>query len=415
MTSPNLFLFSSPLSPERLTWLEEMIKYFFVKLNPENLLHRTKPPGDAVFTLFLTGDALYSLQDPQTLPLWEIILSMPSVRIICDLKELDLRGISIERLKMKNPEQVIDRNSLALNGQPSFWHDVAKAARQHEQPVPSTVGYLQIESPYMHSSALAAVRCLTAALEAHASVELYAYLDGIHCGHTGQQPADADNIGEALTDLCEKAAKRRLSCQVFACARCAAARGYATWDNGQGLVISACTVKPFRIRQMDEIAERFGHSHIILGRDIASIRTKKEGNSVFSLEETGRSPPITILVTDSPYRTEKVYGALTFGAACASHGIPTRIIFIEDGTYALTGNHLVDKDSRFFNIQDVINAVAGSRNLEFYSFLPSLHQRGNAKSPAMKAVLDIGISEFGQLLFSPSKESQAGHQRVIFF
>src|SRR5512136_2680727 len=101
MTS-HFFRFGGPLSAERLSWIEESLKFFFVKLNPENLLHHTKAPRDAIFTFLLTGDALYSLHNPQTLPVWEIILSMPSVKIICDLKELELRGISIGRLKMKN-------------------------------------------------------------------------------------------------------------------------------------------------------------------------------------------------------------------------------------------------------------------------------------------------------------------------
>jgi hypothetical protein len=33
----------------------------------------------------------------------------------------------------------------------------------------------------------------------------------------------------------------------------------------------------------------------------------------------------------------------------------------------------------------------------------------------MKAVFDIGMPELGQLLFSPQNETQAGHQRIIFF
>ena len=52
------------------------------------------------------------------------------------------------------------------------------ALLQHEQPVPSTIGYLQIESPYMNRSLLSAVQCLAAALEVQAGIEVYAYLDG---------------------------------------------------------------------------------------------------------------------------------------------------------------------------------------------------------------------------------------------
>src|SRR5208337_5684921 len=103
-----------------------------------------------------------------------------------------------EGLKMKHPDQVIDHNRLGVGGQQSFWNDVAKIARQHEQPIPSTIGYLQVESPYMHRSSLYALRCMNAALEVHASAELYAYLDGVHLGHMGQHLTESENIGQGL-------------------------------------------------------------------------------------------------------------------------------------------------------------------------------------------------------------------------
>ncbi|MDD1689932.1 MAG: DsrE family protein, partial [Methanoregula sp.] len=388
--NPHFFLLGGPVSQERLSWVEECLKFYFVKLNPENLLHHTKPHG-GVFTFLLTGDALYSLHEPGTARIWEIMLALPSVQIICDRQELALRGISIEGLKMKYPDQVIDHNRLGISGQQSFWNDVAKIARQHEQPVPSTIGYLQLESPYMHRSALALVKCLTAALETHASVELYAYLDGVHCGHISQNPTEFENIGEGLEEICEKATKRGLSCQMLVCSRCATARGYSTWDDGQGQVVSACTIRPFRIRNLNEMIDRFGKNHIILGENVASIQMKKEGqSSSFPLQDTGRSPPVTILVTGTPYGTERAFGAVSFAIACAAQGILTRVIFIEDGVYALTGNHAQEAETPLFNLQEVIDAVAGSANLELYAFQPSLHQRGLTKNVKMNAVLDIG-------------------------
>ena len=414
MTS-HFFLLGSPLTQERLSWIEESLKFFFVKLNPENLLHSSKPK-DTVFSFFLTGDALYSLQNPQTLSAWEIILSMPSVKIVCDCNELELRGISIERLKMKNPDQVIDRNSLALNGQPSFWKDVMKYARQHEQPVPSTVGYLQMESPYMHQSAHAALLFLAAGVEAHASVDLYAYLDGVHLGHLGQNPSECENIGNGLEVVNEKAQKKGLSCQMIACGRCAAARGYSTWDDGHGVVISTCAIKPFKIRNLKDIIDQFKRNHIILAKDSASIQMKKDGqSSSLPLPDNGRKPPITILVTRRPYGTEEAFGAISFAVACAFEGIRTRVIFIEAGVYALMGDHKLEKGTHFFNLQEVIDAVAGSENLQFFGFLPSLSQRGIAKNKKLNAVLDIGPHELGQLLFYPPNGISANHQRVIFF
>ncbi len=413
--NPHFFLLSGLISQERLSLIEECLKFYFVKLNPENLLHHNKPTEE-IFTFFLTGEALYSLHEPGTARIWEILLALPSVRIICDRKELALRGISIEGLKMKYPDQMIDHNRLGISGQPSFWNDVAKIARQHEQPVPSTIGYLQLESPYMHRSPLDMVKCLTAALEAHASVELYAYLDGIHCGHSSQNPTEFDNIGDGLEGVSEKAAKRGLTCQMIACARCSAARGYSTWDDGQGQIVSACTIRPFRIRNLNEMIERFGKNHIILGENVASIQMKREGPpSSFPLDAESRAPPITILITHAPYGTELAFGGLSFAVACAAQGILTRVIFIEDGVYALTGSHRQEEDDRFFNLQDVIDAVAGSPSLELYAFQPSLHQRSISKNAKMNAVLDIGIAELGQLLFYPQKGLQASHQRVIYF
>lgn len=414
MTS-HFYLLGGSLTQERLSWIEESLKYFFVKLNPENLLHNTHTK-DSIFTFLVTGDALYSLQDPHTVPLWEIILSMPSVKIICDSRELDLRGISAGRLKMKNHEQVLDQNSLALNGQPSFWKDVMKFARQHEQPVPSTVGYLQMESPYMHQSAHAALQFLDAGVEAHASVDLYAYLDGVHLGHLGQNPSESENIGKGLDGVNERAQKKGLACQMIACGRCAAARGYSTWDDGQGVVVSTCSIKPFRIRNLRETVEQFERNHIILAKDSASIQLKKEGQSSSSPPtENSRKPPITILVTRRPYGTETAFGAVSFAVACAYEGIQTRVIFIEDGVYALMGDHKLEKGTHFFNLQEVVDAVAGSENLQFFVFQPSLHQRGISKNKKLNAVLDIGIPELGQLLFYSPKGVAANHQRVIFF
>lgn len=413
--NPHFFLLGGPVSEERLSWIESCLKFFFVKLNPENLLHHTKT-HEGVFTFFLTGDALYSLHEPGTARIWSVILALPSVKIVCDRQELVLRGISIEGLKMKHPDQVVDHNRLGISGQPSFWNDVVRVARQHEQPVPSTIGYLQLESPYMSRSSLSAVKCLNAALEAHTSVELYAYLDGIHCGHSNQNPTEFDNIGTGLEEICDRALKRNLACQMIVCSRCAAARGYSTWDDGQGQVVSACTIRPFRIRNLNEMIERFSRNHTILAENGASIQMKQSGQpSSFPLGEPGRAPPLTVLITSTPYGTERAFGGLSFAIASAAQGIPTQVIFIEDGVYSVSGSHTLDPDSLFFNLQDVIDAVAGSRDLELFVFVPSLHQRGLSKNAKMNAVLDIGLQELGQLIFFPPRAVQAGQRRVIFF
>ncbi|MFA6332031.1 MAG: DsrE family protein [Methanoregula sp.] len=415
MTS-HFFLLSGSLSIERLSWIEECLKFFFVQLYPETLMHRG-PPASPVFTFLVTGDALYSLEDPESQQVWSVILSLTAVRVICDRQDLDLRGISVERLKMKYPDQVIDTNGLAADNQPSFWKDVVGLIRQNRPPLPDAIGWLQNGSPYMHLSAWYGIRCLSAGLEARLSPELYAYLDGIHMGHTGQNPTESENIGLALEELHDHAAKQGLTSQFIACNRCATARGYSTFDDGQGAVISTCTIKPFRIRDMNTLIDRFERPHIILAENAGSIQFPKKGPAISfdRAEKTSTAPPVTILVTRSPYSTEHTYGAISFAVACAHQGILTRVIFMEDGVYAVTGIHRTPLESMSFNIHDVINAVAGSENLHFFVLMPSLQKRGLTKNKNLNAVLDIGFPGLGKILFYPPGNVQAEHQRVLVF
>lgn len=411
----NLFLLSTPVTLERLSWIEECLKFFFVQLYPETLMHQQKGESP-VFSFFLTGDALYSLDDPETQQVWSIILSLSTVRLICDRQELDLRGVSAGHLKMKYPDQVITTNSIGADGKPSFWNDVAELARQTKAPLPGTVGWLQCESPYMHRSAWYGLRFLSAALTDRLAIELYAYLDGVHIGHTGQAPTEAENIGAGIEELGERAAKKGLPCQVIACNRNATARGYSTWDDGQGVVISTCAIKPMKIRDLNVMIDRFRQNHIILSPAAGSLHFRKGGSASFDrAEKSSTAPPVTILITKSPYSTETVFGAVSFAVACAHAGILTRVIFMEDGIYALTGTHRAPADFPPYNLQDVINAVAGSENLHFFAFSPSFQKRGIVKDKSLNAVLELGYPGLGKILFYPPGNVQAEHQRVLVF
>ena len=419
MTS-HFFLLSGKLSIERLTWIEECIKFFFINLYPESLVQRT-PTGSPAITFLLTGDALYSLEESDSQEIWSVILSLSGVSIICDRQELDLRGVSIDRLKMKYPDQIINTNSLAADSHPSFWNDVVGLARRNRHPLPDAIGWLQNESPYMHLSAGYGTRCLSAGLEARLSVELYAHLDGIHMGHTGQNPTGSESISKNLDDLHDRAAKQGLTSLFIACSHSATTRGYSTWDDGQGLVISACTTKPFRIRDMNAMIDRFRYPHIILSENAGSIQFRQKGPAVSfdRAEKTSTAPPVTILVTRNPYSTEHAMGAISLAAACAHQGILTRVIFMEDGIYALTSSHRAPATGPFTNIQDVINAVAGSENLHFFALTPSFQKRGVAKEKDkernLNAVLDIGYPGLAKILFYPPANVQAEHQRVLIF
>ncbi|MFA4826526.1 MAG: DsrE family protein [Methanoregula sp.] len=415
----HFFLLSSPVPVERLSWIEESLKFFFVQLYPETLMHQKKSESP-VFTFFLTGDALYSLADPETLQVWNIILSFTPVKIVCDRQELDLRGIAIGPLRMKYPDQVIDTNSPGANGKPSFWKDLAAAARQSKPPLPCTAGWFQTASPYMHRSAWHGLRFLAATLEERMSAELYAYLDGIHLGHHGQRPTDAENIGDGLTMLNEQATAAGLGFLALACGRCATARGYSTWDDGQGSVISTCTTRPFKIRDLNQMIDRFLASHTILSSDAGALQIRKQGaahssHSFNRAEKTSKAPPVTILITKSPYSTELASGAVAFAAACAHAGILTRVVFMEDGIYAVTGNHKVQPGSAVYSIQEVINAVAGSANLQFFAFTPSFQKRGITKDKSLNAVLEIGYPGLGKIFFYPPGLVDAEHQRVLVF
>lgn len=410
----NFFLLSTPVTPERLSWIEECLKFFFIQLYPEILMHQ--PKGESpVFSFFLTADALYSLDDPETQQVWSVILSLSGVTLICDREELDLRGVSAVQLKMKYPDQMITTNNLGAGGQPSFWNDVVSAARRTKPPLPGTVGWLQYESPYMHRSAWNGLRFLSAALADHLAIDLYAYLDGVHIGHTGQAPAEAENIGAGIEDMSGKAARNGLACQIIACNRNATTRGYSTWDDGHGVVISPSVIKPVKIRDLNVMIDRFCQNHIIMAPAAGSLQFRKGTSPFDRAEMSSAAPPVTILVTGIPYSTETVMGAVSFGVACAHAGILTRVVFIEDGIYALTGTHRAPADGRIFSIQDVINAVAGSGNLRFFAFSPSLQKRGVSKDKSLQAVIEIGYPGLGKILFYPPANVQAEHQRVLIF
>jgi len=412
----NFFLLSSPVPVERLSWIEECLKFFFVQLYPETLMHQ-KTTESPVFTFFLTGDALYSLGDPETLQVWNIILSFTPVRIVCDRQELDLRGIGIGPLKMKYPDQVADTSSLAADGKPSFWKDVATAAGPGKPLQPGIAGWFQTGSPYMHRSAWYGLCFLTAAIEEHLSAELYAYLDGIHIGHHSQRPTDTENIGEYLSVLNDKATAAGLTFHALGCGRCATKRGYSTWNDSQGSVISTCTERQFRIRDLNQMIDRFSHSHIILAADAGALQlmTQSTAISFDRAEKTSNAPPVTILITKHPYGTETVSGAVSFAVACAHAGMLTRVVFIEDGIFAVTGTHRSIRGPEAPTIPELINMVAGSENLHFFAFTPSFQKRGIAKEKSLNAVLDIGYPGLGKILFYPPGNVHAEHQRVLVF
>ena len=126
-------------------------------------------------------------------------------------------------------------------------------------------------------------------------------------------------------------------------------------------------------------------------------------------------PSLVILITGSPYTTEMTMGALSFAIASAHQGIGTRVVFIEDGVYALSGEQKIDAAEQFFSLQDMINSASRNDRLEFFAHQPSLHQRGLVKNKKFNAVLDINNHDLGKLLFEPPRVYVAGYRGCCFF
>ena len=53
----NIFLLSTPVTLERLSWIEECLKFFFIQLYPETLIHQPKGERPA-FTFLVTDPSL---------------------------------------------------------------------------------------------------------------------------------------------------------------------------------------------------------------------------------------------------------------------------------------------------------------------------------------------------------------------
>jgi len=410
----HLFLLGGPLTPERLSWIADSLKICFVNRMPESF-RGSRPGEEPAVSFFVTGDALYSLPERETHGLWESILSLPSVRVTCDREEMDLRGISLDSLKMKYPGTVLDQNGRRISHPRSFWRGLVQAARR-TVPGATALGYLLMRSPYMNRDPGLAISCLQGALEEGLPADLYAYLDGVHAGHINQKPSERRNVGEGLEELDRIARKRGLPFQVLACEPCAAARGYSTWDDGRGVSVSTCAIGPMKIRNLGIVVGRFSLPQIILGESGALVSLERDARQVPDawLGEGAGSPPVLVLVTHTPYGTEHASGALSLAIACAHQGIPTRVVFLEDGVYALSGSHATEPDDLAFNIQDITDAAEGP-GLQLYAFTPSLQARSLEKNPRFTAVYDIGMKEFEEILFSTPKGVGATHQRILFF
>ncbi len=409
-----IFLTTESLSPERLTWLAELMKYYSTRLYPESLRHHPRTPIPC-FNLFLSGDAVYSLIDRRCSRFWEILFTLPPFRCIFDTRELNLRGISIEPHKVRSPDQII-LSSQASDGKTEKFSDRVIESVRNGYPRIQSIGFLQLQSPYMHRSSVHMVDLLSASVKAGISPEFYGYLDGIHTAHIAQRPAEYRNIGEALCRVNTLALKKNLAPRFLLCSRSATERGYSTFEGETGKILSRCTIPPVKVREIGQIAERFSDSHVIFSHSCFSIEVEKDRRIPAIKETENRDPPpLVILATKDPYGTGMTYGAVSFAVACAHQEIATRVVFLEDGVYALTGHHSSDERDSLFNLQEIIEVTSTTRNLEYYSYTPSLQNRGLTGSSVVRRVCGIDSAGLAQVILQPPSGIQAGHQRVLLF
>jgi tRNA 2-thiouridine synthesizing protein C len=407
----NVLLFSTVLTQERLSWIDQALKHHCQKKRSEP----SGTPGSGTqvsVTIFLTGDALYSLNEAESLSIWSSVLSLPQVRLICDRDALAIRGISPGPLKERFPEQVADLPGEGRKGSPSFWAAVLSAARDRFPRASLQIGWLQISSPYMFPSAGYGIHCLSAALDLDCGVNLYAYLDGCHACHTSQSPDDAENIGNALERLAERAAGKNLPCTVMISRYSAGARGYQSWDDGLGTIGSSFIVRPAHIKDMDVMIRHIRNLSFLLSENAGCMHSTLSWQPA---HDSPHAPPVIILITHNPYSTEHAYGGIALAVACAHQGIRTRVIFLENGIYALTGEHRAPHGSKTSTLPELITCLSGNDNLQFSALTPSFHMRGVLKNGTLDQVKEIGFDELGSVLFAPPDDTGTSCQRILFF
>ena len=213
-------------------------------------------------------------------------------------------------------------------------------------------------------------------------------------------PIESENIGRSLEELHDQAGKQGLTCQILACNRSATARGYSTWDDGEGIIVSICTIKPFKIRDLNVMIDRFEKSHIILSENSGSIQFPWKGSapSFDRADQNTTAPPVIILITRSPIARSTPMGRSRL-PGMRPPGDPHAGGLSGRWRLRADGKPEVLPDSVGFNIQDLINAAAGNENLHLFALSPSFQKRGVTRNKNLKAVLEIGYPGLGKILF----------------
>jgi sulfur relay (sulfurtransferase) DsrF/TusC family protein len=392
------FLFCDTVSPERLRWFSETVASVSVRpgrpsSDPENL------------TVFLTGDSLFSLIDTQTRSIWQALAAHPSVQIVADGDELLLHGLS-DTVSVGSPGVTIVGGSQETGG--AFWQILVSTLKDQWTGTPGAA-FLLCQAPYMSRTSVYMLRFLAGTQAAGLHPELYAYLDGVHTLHNGQRPSEFENIGRGVAAIAGAAVQSGRDPWFAACSRCATARGYYQMNPGTGFCEPASCIDDITIRSLKDILGRFHGRHPVLSHMGGGI-VPDENNP-----EEASEPRLVVFITCPPYCTEWTFGGLSLALAAAMDGIPTSVIFIEQGVYALYGTHEVPRHDKLFNIQEMLAATTDVSDLRYLVHRPSLEQRGIEASEQFPMIPRVGNRELAEILWGTTHENPFSATRVIFF
>lgn len=388
-----IFLFLNKLNEERLEWLNVLLSNLIIKSD--------SPQFEICF--FLSGESLYSLLDGRTSSIWVNLVSNPLIKLYVDQRELQIMGISIDLLKETYSSSIF-LTPENLNLGPNFWEILLETIGKDQ--FDSRVGIIQNDGPYMHRTSVYSVRLMDAAINKDLNTEFYGYLDGVHLGHKGQNPAEFENISQALLDIEHKANEKKLEFLMLSCSRCGIARGYIRSHLTQELYSSDDTIPHYYFCNLNKIIAQFEKQHPIISSNSAVITS--------DLHQKGSQPSLIIFLTHNPYASEWTFGGVSFAIASASHNITTQVIFIEDGVYGLIGKHQINDNDKIFNLQDIIYATADMENLEFYAHIPSFKKRNISPSTQFNSLSLIDNRKLANIILKYNRKGLY-HKRIIFF
>jgi len=101
--------------------------------------------------------------------------------------------------------------------------------------------------------------------------------------------------------------------------------------------------------------------------------------------------------------------------AAAMEGIPTTVLFLEDGVYSLVGAHSVAPEDRLFNIQEMIAATSDVEDLEYFVYSPSLSARGVSISDDLGDVHPVGEEGISDVVLGLSGDACGRQVRILLF